>query len=110
MLLFVIPACFRIYLKKIQQWLFHFLNELDIKTHFEDCINPRVENLSVGNKKYYYTIFDKSGKQVYGDVAVVQFPSNENRVDEIAKQNFPRVADYVLVQWNIYTNKCFVFE
>lgn len=81
--------------KKYNNDYFIFLNELDIKTHFEDCINLALK-IYQREIKVHYTIFDKTGKQVYGDVAVVQFPSNENRVDEIAKQNFPRVADYVL--------------
>lgn len=81
--------------KKYNNDYFIFLNELDIKTHFDDCINLALK-IYQREIKVHYTIFDKTGKQVYGDVAVVQFPSNENRVDEIAKQNFPRVADYVL--------------
>ncbi|MBK9524556.1 MAG: hypothetical protein IPO39_07305 [Bacteroidetes bacterium] len=81
--------------KKYNNDYFIFLNELDIKTHFDDCINLAMK-IYQREIKVHYTIFDRTGKQVYGDVAVVQFPSNENRVDELANQNFPKVADYVL--------------
>lgn len=89
------PALLPDLAKKYNNDYFIFLNEVDIKTHFEDCINLALK-IYQREIKVHYTIFDKKGNQVYGDVAVVQFPSNENRVDEIVKQNFPKISDYVL--------------
>lgn len=89
------PALLPDLAKKYNNDYFIFLNEVDIKTHFEDCINLALK-IYQREIKVHYTIFDKKGNQVYGDVAVVLFPSNENRVDEIVKQNFPKISDYVL--------------
>ncbi|HRH67019.1 MAG TPA: hypothetical protein PLU53_12025 [Bacteroidia bacterium] len=89
------PALLPEMAKKYNNDYFIFLNEIDIKTHFDDCINLALK-IYQREIKVHYTVFDKNGKQVYGDAAVVQFPSNENRVEEIAKQNFPAISDYVL--------------
>ncbi len=72
-----------------------FLNELDIKTHFEDCLDLALK-IYQRELKVHYSIFDRSGKQVYGDVAVVKFPSNSNDVDEIIKSNFPGLSDHII--------------
>jgi hypothetical protein len=74
---------------------FLFLNEIDIKTNFDDCINlaMKIYNRDI---KIHYSIFDRSGKQIYGDVASSHFPSNANDVNEIMAQNFPSISAYVL--------------
>jgi hypothetical protein len=76
-----------------------FLNEIDIKTHFDDCINLAMK-IYRRDVKVHYSIFDKSGKQIYGDVAISYFGSNTNDVDEIAKENFPGISNYVLQSFN----------
>jgi hypothetical protein len=44
-----------------------------------------------------------SGKLVYGDVAVVHFPSNNNSVKTISSQTFPQIAKQVLLAFNAAT-------
>jgi hypothetical protein len=80
-----------------------FLNEIDIKTHFEDCINLAMK-IYRRDIKIHYSIFDKSGKQVYGDVAVSNFGSNTNDVNVIMKENFPSISDYILKSFNKAVN------
>ena len=46
--------------------------------------------------KLHYSVFDVSGKQVYGDVAVVDFPSNSNDIAEIMQQNFPKIGESIV--------------
>jgi len=72
-----------------------FINELDIKTHFEDCLDLAMK---IYRRDYlvHYSIFDKLGNQVYGDIAVVNSDSNTNDVNDIVNKNFPVIADYVL--------------
>jgi hypothetical protein len=72
-----------------------FLNEFDIKTHADDCINLALQ-IYRRDLKVHYSIFDKNGKQVYGDVAVAYFDSNSNDVKEISEKNFPVISDYIL--------------
>lgn len=74
---------------------FIFLNEFDIKTHFEDCINLA---LKIYRRDFtvHYTIMDRTGNIIYGDAVTIHYPSNNNNVHEIIDYNFPKVADYVL--------------
>jgi hypothetical protein len=82
------------YSKKYGADYFILLNELDIKTHFEDCINLAMK-IYRRDIKIHYTIYNKRGEELYGDVAVVHFPSNSNDVDQIINENFPKISDYV---------------
>jgi hypothetical protein len=74
---------------------FIFLNELEIKTHFDDCLNLALK-IYRRDLMVHYSIFDKKGKQVYGDVAVSHFDSNSNDVKEISSKNFPQISKYIL--------------
>jgi hypothetical protein len=81
---------------------FIFLNEIDIKTNYNDCINLALK-LYNRDIKVHYSIYDVSGKLVYGDVAVVHFPSNNNSVKTISSQTFPQIAKQVLLAFNAAT-------
>jgi hypothetical protein len=85
--------------KKYHADYFIFLNEIDIKTHFDDCLNLALK-IYRRELMVHYSIFDKSGKQIYGDVAVSNFESNTNDVKEIANKNFPSIAKYILDSFN----------
>jgi hypothetical protein len=87
------------YAKKYNADYIIFLNEIDIKTHSEDCINLALK-IYRRDLMVHYSIFDKTGKQVYGDVAVSHFGSNSNDVNQIAAENFPSISDYVLNSMN----------
>ena len=80
--------------KKYDADYFIILNEFDIKTHFEDCIDLAMK-IYRRDLKIHYSIYNSKGEKLYGDVAVVHFPSNENRVDKIVEENFGKIADYV---------------
>ena len=76
-----------------------FLNEIDIKTHFDDCLYLALK-IYRRDLKIHYSIFDKTGKQIYGDVAVSHFGSNTNDVNEIINENFPSISNYILTSFN----------
>lgn len=74
---------------------FLILNEIDIKTHFEDCINLA---LKIYRREFtiHFQILDRKGNLLYGDAVTINYPSNNNNVKDIVYYNFPKVADYVL--------------
>lgn len=74
---------------------FIFLNELDIKTHFDDCLDLALK-IYQRELKVHYSVFDRNGKQVFGDAATVKFPSNSNFTDEIINKNFPLISDQII--------------
>lgn len=81
--------------KKYEADYIIFLNEFDIKTHTDDCLNLALQ-IYRRDLKVHYSIFDKNGKQLYGDVAVAYFDSNSNDVNDISKKNFPLISEYIL--------------
>ena len=83
------------YSKKYNADYFIFLNELDIKTNYDDCLNLALK-IYRRDLKVHYSIFIKSGKQIYGDVAVASFDTNTNDVKEINGKYFPVIAEYIL--------------
>ena len=74
--------------------LFVFLNQFEMKTHYDDCLDLALK-IYKRELKVHYSIFDATGKQLYGDVAVVYFPSNSNDIIEIMSRNFPKISDYI---------------
>ena len=70
------------------------INELDIK---EDYSNP----YSVGSNDYsrqlqvHFTLFDNRGNKITGNVATIEFSSQENNIKEIATKYFPMIADKI---------------
>ena len=85
--------------RKYDNDYFLFINELDIVTHADDCLN-RALKIYRRDLKVHYTIFDRQGRQIYGDVAVSHFPSNSNDVNEIMDNNFPAIANYILASYD----------
>jgi len=75
--------------------LLSFLNQFEIKTQYDDCLDLALK-IYRRELKVHYSIFDVSGKQLYGDVVVVNFPSNTNDITEIMERNFPKISDYIV--------------
>ncbi len=74
--------------------VFVFLNQFDLVTNFEHCLD-RATNTFERDIKVHFSILDYTGKQLAGDVAIVHFPSNSNDITEIMRDNFPVIADYI---------------
>ena len=79
---------------KYETDLFVFLNQFEIKTNYSDCLDLALK-IYKRQLKLHYSVFDITGKQLYGDVAIVDFPSNTNDMTEIMRGNFPKIAEYV---------------
>lgn len=76
------------------QW-FLFLNELDIRTDAQDCKDP-AGNTCDREIRVHYSIFDRSGKQVHGDLAIAHTTTDVADVNQIVKACMPHIADYIL--------------
>lgn len=82
--------------------LFVFINMFEIKTDYENCVD--LQSKRYGRElTVHFSIFDKTGKQIYGDKVSVQYDSSTNDITEIIKSNFPLVADYMT--WNLPERK-----
>ena len=74
--------------------VFVLLNQFEIITNYNDCLDLALK-IYRRQLKAHYSVFDADGNQLYGDVAVVDFPSNANDVREIMSRNFPKIAEAI---------------
>lgn len=88
------PELLAMYSKKFGTDLFLFLNQFEVITHYDDCYDLALKTYR-REIKVDYSVFDATGKQVYGDVAVVNFSTGMNDVNEIIAKNFPVISDYI---------------
>lgn len=80
--------------KKYGTDLFVFLTQVEIKTTSKDCSDIQY-GMYQRVFKVHYAVFGLDGKQRYGDVAMVNFPSNSNEIGEIMSKNFPALSDKI---------------
>lgn len=74
--------------------LFLFINQFELKTNFENCLD-RAALIYEREIKVHFSIYDKNGRHIFGDVVTVIFPSNTNSMDEIIRKNFPLISNYL---------------
>lgn len=74
--------------------LFVFINQFNLATNYEHCLDRATNNFE-REIAVHFSIFDRHGKQIAGDIAYVKFGSNTNDIMDIMKTNFPIVSDYV---------------
>lgn len=80
--------------KKYGTDLFLFLNQFEVITNYEHCLD-RATNTFERTIKVHYSIYNYRGEQLAGDIALVNFPSNSNDLFEIIQSNFPTVAKHL---------------
>jgi len=88
------PEMFQYLKNKYGTDLFVFLNQFELITDYDFCLDRATNNYE-RIIKVHYSIFDETGKQLAGNVAIVRFGSNSNDIIHIIRKNFPLTADYV---------------
>lgn len=74
--------------------LFLFINQFEIKTDAENCLD-RAALIYARKIKVHFSIYDDTGKHLYGDVVTTLFPSSTNNIAEIIFKNFSIIAEYI---------------
>lgn len=80
--------------KKYGTDIFVFINQFELVTNYEHCLD-RATNTFERDIKVHFSIFDATGKQLAGDVAIAHFSSNTNDLTEIMRNNFPVISEYL---------------
>ena len=88
------PALLTHLAEKYSTDLFVFLNQFEIITNYDDCLDLALK-IYRRQIKVHYSVYELHGKELYGDVAVVDFPSNSNDTREIMLKNFYTLTDYM---------------
>ncbi len=74
---------------------FIFINQFEIKTDYENCIDLQM-------RKYYrelnvhYSVFSKNGEWINGGIITVPYHSNENKIEVIIQDNFSVLTQTLL--------------
>ncbi len=74
--------------------LFLFINQLEIKTNYNNCIDIE-RHVYKRELIISYSVYDAKGKQVDGNLAHAFFPSDSNRDSDIAERTFPAIAQSI---------------
>jgi len=78
--------------------LFVFITQMEFKTNYSSCMD-------IANKIYkrevllHFTVYDKDGNLVAGNFAKTFFPSNQNSVNGIISNQFPKLAQGVVASF-----------
>ncbi len=70
---------------------FVFINQFELKTNFKNCLDSSTGTFT-REINVHYSIYNVGGEQVGGDVITTQSPTSENDMDEIVKDNFPKLS------------------
>lgn len=72
--------------------MFVFINQFEIKTNWENCLDLATRNFE-REIIVHYSIYNVAGKELEGNAVSVVFPSNERSFDQIISNQLPLVAD-----------------
>ena len=72
-----------------------FVNQLEVKKSFAHGADVAYANYG-RTVKVHYTILDKEGKEVYGNVEVVEIQGKADNLNEIINSSFPQVSRKIL--------------
>ncbi|MDX2189621.1 MAG: LysM peptidoglycan-binding domain-containing protein [Bacteroidota bacterium] len=78
---------------KIDYYL--FINQFEVKTNYENCLDRAALNYERGFT-IHYSIFNKEGKQISGNRVYIDYNSNVNNINKILADNMQRVADKIM--------------
>lgn len=74
--------------------LFLFINQFEVVSHYEHCLDRATGNYS-REIKIHFSIFDSAADQIYGNYVSIFNDSKLIDIDEIIQKNFPLIADYM---------------
>lgn len=81
--------------RKYQNEIYLLINQFEIKGDYSDPY--KVANKSYDRKIIvHYSIYNKRGMFIYGNMVIQKFPAMENNVEEIAEKYFPQIARTIL--------------
>jgi hypothetical protein len=77
--------------EKYQNDYFLFINMMEVTTRYDQCIDLENKNY---NREFsvHYTLYDRTGKLIVGNVVTLLFPSNTNKINDIIAKNFGVIA------------------
>ena len=89
------PQFFTYFNNKYKVDYYLFINQFEVKTNYENCLDRATLNYERGFITHY-SIFDKNGKQIAGNRIYTDYNSNSNNIQKILADNMQKVADRIM--------------
>lgn len=89
------PDFFTYYNKKYNTDYYIFVNQFEVKTNYENCLDRAAQNYE-RTFTTHYSIFDATGKQIAGNKFRTHYNSNSNNVSQIVNDNMKKITDRIL--------------
>jgi LysM repeat protein len=89
------PQFFTFFNNKYKIDYYLFINQFEVKTNYENCLDRATLNYERGFT-IHYSIFDKNGRQVAGNRIYIDYNSNTNNISKILADNMQKVADRIM--------------
>lgn len=89
------PNFFEYFEKKYSVDYYIFINEFEVMTDYEHCLDRSAQNYQ-REFVVHYSIFDKKGEQFAGNKFKVYYPSNSNDVMKIVADNVGKISQRIL--------------
>ena len=80
--------------EKYQVDMFVFINQFEVKTNYETCLDRATNNFE-RQFTVHFSIFNKKGKQIYGNSATLYTDSNSRDMTEIISHYLPKLCGYI---------------
>ncbi|MFT7589503.1 MAG: hypothetical protein ACI959_001721 [Limisphaerales bacterium] len=71
--------------------LFLFINQFELKTNFEHCLDRATSNY-VREASVHYSLYDLNGNLIDANVFTVVFDSKSRKLEDIISENFPQLC------------------
>lgn len=76
---------------------FLFINQVELLTHFEHCLDRTTDNFH-RSAKVHFTVYDASGRVVYGNAITMTSETRAMNPQDIIEQNFGPIATFIADQ------------
>lgn len=89
------PNFFTYFKEKYSVDYYVFINEFEVMTSYENCLDRSVQNYE---REFvaHYSIFDEDGVQFAGNKFKVHYPSNSNDIMKIVAENVGKISQKIL--------------
>ena len=77
-----------------QTELFLFVNQFEITTDFESCIDLQ-NGIYERVMKVHFNVYDKNNNMLQGDYSEVRFPSTQNDIIFITREHLPKISQHL---------------
>jgi hypothetical protein len=96
------PLLFETLFDKYETNYFVFINQLDMDYVSSNDLSVSAVNQDKRRAKVHYTLFDLTGKEIYGGVELVYFSSQKNDLNSIVRKVFATAAEGIVSRFDFH--------